>query len=138
MMPVGSLNASLLSSFPAVPCRLPSTINTLPSGENLKTTCPFTSTHQILPSGSTRMPCVVRNSPSPQLRMKFPLRSNSITGCAPRLNTQTLSCLSTATPDDSPRFQPGGSLAHPATTLCGSGGPDFSSPQSEEMEQAAR
>src|SRR5216684_2166970 len=48
-------------------------------------------------------------------------------GCGPRLKTQTLSCRSTATPEDSPKFQPLGSWAQFLTTLWGRGGPDLSS-----------
>src|SRR5512134_1741273 len=48
-----------------------------------------------------------------------------MTGWAPRLNTQTLSCLSTATPELSPKFQPFGSFAQSFTSLCGNGGPLF-------------
>src|SRR6266513_1487350 len=50
-----------------------------------------------------------------------------MTGCGPRLNTQTLSLRSTATPEHSPKFQPLGSCAQFLTTLWGREGPDLSS-----------
>ena len=47
---------------------------------------------------------------SGQACRNFPVLSNWITGCEPRLNTQTLSSLSTAAPERSPKFHPFGSL----------------------------
>src|ERR1051325_1184759 len=137
-MLVGSLKASLLSFLPAVPWRLPSTISTRPEGVYLITTCPFTSTPQTLPSASTRTPWDETTVPSPQACSIFPLLSNWMTGCLPRLNTQTLSWRSTATPEHSPKFHPAGSWAQSLTTLYGSAGPDFRSAENAGSEAANR
>src|SRR5262249_25901678 len=90
----------------------------------------FTSTAQTLPSLSTRIPCDEIKLFSPQACSIFPFLSNWTTGCEPRLNTQTLSWRSTATPEHSPKFQPFGSCAQSLTTLCGNAGPVFNSADS--------
>src|SRR5438093_628559 len=56
------------------------------------------------------MPCARRMRPSPQERLKAPPRSNTITGCAPRLKTQTSSSASTATAVASTKLHPSGSV----------------------------
>src|SRR5579885_363735 len=111
-------------------------MSTRPEGLYLRMTWPFTSTPHTLPSASTRMPCEDFTVPSPQDWSMLPLRSNSITGCGPRLKTQTLSCRSTATPEHSPKFHPAGSWAQSLTTWYGRDGPDFSSAASGQ--EAAR
>src|SRR6476469_2985136 len=136
-MLVGSLNASLLSFFPAAPVR-PSTIITLPAGVNFRTTCPLTSMPQMLPSGSTRIPCDDTTVPSPQDCSMLPFLSNWTTGCLPRLKTQTLSLRSTATPEHSPKFHPVGSCAQSLTTLYARGGPDLSSAENAGSAAASR
>src|SRR5260370_293882 len=126
-MPVGSLNASLLSLLPGVPWRLPSAIRPLPSVLYLMTTWAFTSTPEMLPSLSTRMPCEDFSTTSGHACRNFPFLSNWMTGCEPRLNTQTLSFLSTATPEHSPKFHPLGSFAQSFTSCNVSCGPVLSS-----------
>jgi hypothetical protein len=74
------------------------------------TRCAATSTVQMFPSWSTLRPCAAVTGTSVQAWSILPDLSNSITGCAPRLNTQTLSSLSTDTPEHSPKFQPGREL----------------------------
>src|SRR5262249_60233089 len=101
---------SRLSLLPAVPWRLPSIIRTFPSVLYLITTWPFTSTPQMFPSLSTRIPCEDFNTTSGHACRNVPFLSNSITACAPRFNTQTLQSLSTATPEHSPTFHPLGNL----------------------------
>src|SRR5262245_26976371 len=65
------------------------------------------------------MPCGRRKTPSPQERRNVPSRSNTMTGCSPRLNTWTRSRPSTATLVASTNDQPSGSLPQPSTARNG-------------------
>ena len=71
----------------------------------MRTLWPATSISQMLPSGSTRMPWEDFTGTSFQAWSILPFLSNSTTGWEPRLNTQTLSDLSTATPEHSPEIE---------------------------------
>src|SRR5579863_6908436 len=118
----GMLNVS--GPLPATPA-LPSVSRTFPSGENLKTWCPFPSfpwpsvTH-TLPSLSAKMPWGNTNMPAPKLFSSLPEVSNSRIGAsfepaqelAPhRSATQIWSWASTSTPAVDPHVRPSGSLA---------------------------
>src|SRR5712671_2564387 len=94
----------------------PSSSSTLPSSVTLRTKCPPSSVRNIVSSGAMWTPCARGYSPSPHDRRKLPSRSNTIIGCSPRLNTQTLSLLSTPTPPTSLKDQPAGNFAQSAST----------------------
>src|ERR1700732_2243715 len=115
VMSVGRLRAPLLSCCPAPPPTLPMNISKRPDGVNFIRRCPATSMVQILPSASRRIPCDDFTGTSVQDCSMCPDLSNCITGWAPRLNTHTLSFLSTSTPEVSPKFQPAGNFAQPST-----------------------
>src|SRR5258708_15777735 len=124
---LGVLTPSWILFTPAAPPTCPIIISRCPDGLNFITRCAATSTVQILVSASARMPCALVTGTSVQAFKIFPDLSNTITGCAPRLNTQMLSFLSTVTPAHSPKFQPLGNCAQSGTTEKSSGGPDLSS-----------
>src|SRR5215469_5203865 len=62
-------------------------------------------------SGPIWTPCARGYWPSPQDRRKLPSRSNTMTGCSPRLKTYTLSLASTPTAPTSLNDHPSGSFA---------------------------
>jgi hypothetical protein len=94
---------------------MPSVSSTFPSGVHWRTVWSPSSVSQTVSSGAMTMPCARGNIPSPNERRKLPSRSNTITGCSPRLKTNTLSFLSTPTPPISLNDQPVGSFAQFST-----------------------
>src|SRR5579863_3793789 len=122
---VGMLNGGpgrviVRKSIPTIPVSdfwpgVPRLKSSLPSGENLCTACPISSTHQTSSDGPIVMPCGRVNIPSPHDPTNVPSRSNIMTGCSPRQNTNARSFESTAMATTSTNDQPAGSVGQPGT-----------------------
>ena len=80
-----------------------------PSQVKRRTQWPSSSAVQRAPSGPAVTPWGRVNMPSPQAPARVPSASKTMTGCWPRLKTQTRSCASTATSTTSRKLQPSGS-----------------------------